>query len=144
VQPVQGEPVVAPKGGDVGENDVLQVKPKSPPKGLVQNVRASAYRPMRQNELRQIATYFKNFELDNNRAPRTDEEFINYIQREARDLAEAVKEKYYVLNLKVNMREASSVVAYEALTDAGGHQTVRVDASVAAVPVDELRKLVMQ
>src|SRR5262249_7337106 len=121
--------------------DPLQIKPNPPPKGLVQNIRAAAYRPERQNELRQIGLFFQTFEIDQRRVPRTEKEFIDYIKRDASGIAKAVEEKYYILNLKVNMRAANDIIAYESLTDAGGHQCVRVDGSVAPVPVEELRKL---
>lgn len=125
--------------------DVLQVKEKPAPKGLVQNVRASAYRPERQNDLKQIAIYFRTFTDERNgKNPKTDDEFIDYIKREANHLAKAIAEKYYILNLKVNMRNANGIIAYESLIDAGGYQAARVDGSVQAIPEDELRKLLME
>jgi hypothetical protein len=124
--------------------DVLQVKNKPAPKGLVQNVRAAAYRPERQNELRQIAIYFNLFNDERKKNPKSDEEFIDYIKRDHGALATAIKDKYYILNLKVNVRNANGIVAYESLIDAGGYQAARVDGSVMAIPEDELRKLLMQ
>jgi hypothetical protein len=135
----QEKPAPAPAPMPPPDNTGIKSNPK--PKGLVQNIRAAGYRPMRQNELRQIAQFAAQFELTNNRPPRSKEEFINYMKRDSPGIAQAIEEEYYVLNLKVNMKDANSVVAFESLTDAGGHQTARVDASVGPVAVEELRKL---
>jgi len=116
---------------------------EGPPKGLVQGVRAAAYRPERLNELRQIGIFMNQLaDLNNGRAPRTKQEFIDYIKRDAAGIAQAIEEEYYVLNLKVNMRDSNAVIAYECLQDQGGYQSVRVDASVAPIPRHELEKLV--
>ena len=137
-KPPEPPPEPPPMPADGG----LQIKPNPQPKGLVQSVRAAAYRPERQNELRQIGLFFRHYEVEQNRTPRTEEEFIDYIKRDASGIAQALKDKYYILNLKVNIRDSNSVIAYESLTDSGGHQAVRVDGSVMPIPVDELRKLV--
>jgi hypothetical protein len=122
----------------------LQVKPNPPPKGLVQSVRGAATRPERQNELRQIGIFFKLFADERNgKNPSSDEEFINYIKRDAGGIAKAIQEKYYILNLKVNLRDSNNVIAYESLIDAAGHQAVRAGGTVEPIPVEELRKLVM-
>ncbi len=123
----------------------LQVKGNPVPKGLVQNVRAAALRPMRQNELKQIGLFFATFADEHGgKGPRTEEEFIDYIQRDARDIAQAIKEKYYILNLKVNLRDANAVIAYESLRDGLGYQAVRVGGSVEPVSEEDLNKLVLQ
>ncbi len=114
---------------------------EQPPKTLVQNVRAAALRPERQNELRQIGLFFRNFEIENNRNPRTDQEFIQYIQRDAPVIAKAIQDKYYILNLKVKMKGGSSgVIAWEYPADGPGHLVVRVDASVSPMSAEELKK----
>ncbi|GEM_PF-6895090 len=115
----------------------------APPKGLVQGVRAAAYRPERLNELRQIGIFFNQLCIEMNKNPRTKEEFIDYIKRDASSIAQALKDDYYILNLKVNMRDANAVIAYESLQDQGGYQSVRVDGSVAPIPLEELKKLLM-
>ncbi len=124
--------------------DILQVKPNPPPKGLVQNVRAAAYRPDRQNELKNIGFFFNDYVTTHNRNPATDEDFLKYMERDAPHLAKAIREKYYVLNLKAKSFSSNSVIAYETLTDQGGYQAVRGDCSVEAIREDELRKLIMQ
>ena len=123
---------------------MLQVKGNAP-KGLTQNVRAAAYRPERLNELKQIGLFFHTFvDERNGKNPKSDEEFIDYIRRDSNSLALAIKEKYYILNLKVNMRDAGGVIAYESLIDGPGYQSVRVDGSVGPLCEDELKKLVLQ
>ena len=138
-EPPAPEPPPPPKKN---ENEP-KVKGNAPPKGLVQGVRAAAYRPERQNELRQIGIFFNQLYIETNKNPRTKEEFIDYIKRDAGSIAQALKDDYYILNLKVNMRDANAVIAYESLQDQGGYQSVRVGGSVEPIPIDELRKLLM-
>lgn len=140
--PEGAQPVIQPRPGpgDAGG----RVKPNPNPKGLVQNIRATALRAGRQNEMKNIGQFFVLFVNDFNRNPRTDDEFVQYIQRDDRGAAEAIKEKYYVLNLKANVRGGGGVIAYEELLDAGQHLVVRTDGSVALIPPDELQKLLMQ
>lgn len=124
--------------------DVLQVKGKPAPKGLVQGVRAAAYRPERQNDLKNIGFYFNDYVTAHGRNPATEEDYLKHIQREAPHLAQAIRDKLYALNLKAKSFSSNSVIAYETLLDQGGYQSVRGDGSVQAIPEDELRKLVTQ
>lgn len=135
-QPVQGQPVQ-------GANDGGRFKPIPNPQGVVQNVRAAAMRVDRQNEMKSIGQYFHLFVNDFNRNPRTEQEFAKYLQRDLPKLAEAINEKYYVLNLKAKVG-SGGVIAYEELLDAGSHLAVRTDGSVALIPPDELKKLLTQ
>ena len=133
------QPAPKPAEPDIG------VKGNAQPKGLVQGVRAAAYRPQRLNELKQIGIFFTQLvDETGGKNPRTEDEFINYIKRDSNTIAEAIKDKYYILNLKVNMRDGNAVIAYESLQDQGGYQSVRVAGSVAPIPIDELKKLVLQ
>jgi hypothetical protein len=121
-----------------------QVKGNPQPKGLVQGVRAAAYRPERLNDLKNIALFFQQFvDQNNGRNPRTEEEFTDFFKREAGELVGRIKEKHYIVNLKVNMRDGNAVIAYESLQDQGGYQSVRVNGAIEPIPLEELRKLLM-
>jgi len=124
--------------------DVLQVKNKPAPKGLVQNVRAAAYRPERQNDLKNIGFYFNDYVTTHGRNPSSEEDYLKHIEREAPHLAKAIRDKLYALNLKAKSFSSNSVIAYETLLDQGGYQSVRGDCSVEAIREDELRKLLTQ
>ncbi len=123
--------------------DVLQVKGKPAPKGLVQGVRAAAYRPERQNDLKNIGFFFNEYVTSHGRNPATEEDYLKHIEREAPHLAKAIRDKLYALNLKAKSFSSNSVIAYETLLDQGGYQSVRGDGSVQPIPEDELRKLLM-
>ena len=135
--PAPGQPEALPRERGLPKN--------GPPKGLVQSVRAAAYRPERLNELRQIGIFMTQLvDQNNGRVPRTKEEFIDYIKRDAASIAQALTDEYYILNLKVNMKDSYAVIAYESLQDQGGYQAVRVGGGVEPIRPDELKKLLMQ
>jgi hypothetical protein len=118
-------------------------KPNPNPQGVVENVRAAAMRPERQNELKQIGLFFHAYVTEHNHNPRTDDDFVKYIEREARQIGEAIKDKYYVLNLKAKITGAG-VIAYEPLLDRGCHLSVRTDGSVDLLSPEELQNLLKQ
>jgi len=118
-------------------------KPIAAPKGLVENVRAAAMRPERQNELKQIGLFYHSYVGEFNHPPRTEDDFAKYIERDARQIAEAIKDKYYVLNLKAKITGAG-VIAYEPLLDGGRHLSVRTDGSVDLLSPEELQNLLKQ
>lgn len=118
-------------------------KPNPNPQGVVENVRAAAMRPERQNELKQIGLFYHSYVGEFNHNPRTDDDFVKYIERDARQIAEAIKEKYYVLNLKAKITGAG-VIAYEPLLDRGCHLSVRTDGSVDLLSPEELQNLLKQ
>jgi len=135
----QGQAVVPPQP----EQNVAHFGKHNPqPKGVVQSVRAAAYRPQRINDLKQIGQLFIAFAGEFNRNPRTEDEFIMYIQRDSRDLVQAIREKYYVLNLKARM-SSNSAIAYESLTEANCHQTAHGDGSVSLVTPEDLKTMLM-
>lgn len=132
--------VVAPPAPGVQNAPLPTTPPQNQqPKSLVQSIRAAAYRPQRQNELRQIALFFQTFHDERKHNPKTDEEFSAYIQRDAGGIAQALRDKYYVLNLRVNMR-GPGVIAYESPLDGGNHLVVFVGANVAPMSPADLKK----
>jgi hypothetical protein len=137
-----GDPKPPPPEPPPPPPDPFQGKGNAPPKGLVQGVRAAAYRPERQNELKQIGTFFIDYVLTHGRNPATDEDYLKYMERDYPKAAQAIREKYYVLNLNAKL-SSNSVIAYEVLQDQGGYQSVRGDGSVSPIPEAELRMMLM-
>jgi hypothetical protein len=140
---VVGDPKPEPPPPPPPPPDQFKGKGNPPPKGLVQSVRAAAYRPERQNDLRTIGQFFNQYVLNFNRNPKTDEEFLKFFERDAPVVAKAVRDGLYALNLNAKSLSSNSVIAYETLLDQGGYQAVRGDNSVEAIPEAELRKMTM-
>ncbi|MCS7047403.1 MAG: hypothetical protein NZO58_13680, partial [Gemmataceae bacterium] len=134
------EPPQPPPQPQTPPQGVPFAKGAHPQQGLSQSIRAAGYRPERQNELRTIAMFFTQFHTEFNRNPRTEDEFIQYLQREAPKIAEALREKYYVLNLRARLT-SDSAIAYESLTEANCHQTARGDGSVGLVSPEDLQRM---
>ena len=138
-------PEQKPPGQQPGPQGVAPLPKLNPQaKGVVQSVRNAAYRPERLNDLREIARFFNLYVNDIGRNPKTEDEFVQYLQRDAPKIAEALREKYYVVNLKAKVASSQSVVAYEKLTEANCHQTARGDCSVSLVTPEDLAKLLME
>lgn len=138
IKPVPEPPPPEPKPDD------FKGKGNAPPKGLVQGVRAAAYRPERQNDLKQIGFYFNEYVTNFNRNPASQDDFVKHIERDMPVVAKAIRDGLYVINPKAKSFSSNSVIAYETLQDQGGYQSVRGDCSVMPIPEDELRKLLMQ
>ena len=122
--------------------DPFKGKGNPAPKGLIGGVKAAAYRPERQNDLKTIGQMFVLYVQTFNRNPKTDEEFVKYFERDAPAVAKAVRDGLYALNISAKL-SSNSVIAYETLMDQGGYQAVRGDTSVEAIPEAELRKMTM-
>lgn len=124
-----------------------QPQAKEQPRSLAQNIRQAALRPERQNELKQIGLFFKEFvDARNGKNPRTVDEFTDSLKVQYPLYVKLLKEKTYILNLKVNMRPGAptGVIAYDPLIDGAGHQAVRTDLSVSPIPPAELKQLLAQ
>lgn len=108
--------------------------------GIVNNVRGQGYRTERRNELRQIGLAFIDFCDTFKGANRTQENFLQQIGTFG-PIRDAIKEGYYVLNLRADPSSGQSIVAYERDEDQGRHLCVRGDGSVDYVPVSTLKGL---
>ena len=149
------EPVVAEKKKEEPvveqpeepEDPKPQVQPKPQPKSLAQNIRQAALRPERQNELRQIGLFFKEYvDSRNGKNPATLDEFTNSFRVQFPLFKKLLDEKTYILNLKVNMRAGAprGIIVYDPLIDGAGHQACGTDLTVFPVPTAELKKLLAQ
>ena len=129
-QPNQPPPPANPGPGQVGSKPA-QEKAKS----LLGNIRARAVRTERQNELKQISTFFGAMPSP----PRTVEQFTNEIKREAPAIAKAIEEGYYGINLKARPF-SQDVLAYETDGDTGNlFYYVRASGSVDTIQGDQLK-----
>lgn len=100
----------------------------------VQNVEES------QNDLRQVALFFKTYEGDMGHPPANMEEFIHYIQKDAPNLVGPLKDGKFVLVFEKHPGEQGNrIVAYEAKADLNDrHLVARADASVTLEKTAEL------
>lgn len=117
------------------------IKSKVKGKGLVQSIRGAATRPQRQNDLKQIGTYYQLFVTEFNRKPKNDKEFIDYMGVPGGMYGKLITEGHYVLNHKVDMNDSRSVIAWEAVNDNGSFMAVRAGLAVELIPEPELEVL---
>lgn len=75
-------------------------------------VRRGMERVEAQNQLHQIGIFYRLYKDEMGRDPARLEDFLNYIQRDARREYESLKTGYFVLNLK-QPATPTSVLAYE-------------------------------
>jgi hypothetical protein len=92
------------------------------------NIRLRVERTARVNELRQIGLFYFQYRTTFNKPPPTVQDFVNYINRDAQAIVQAIDEKYYVVLPKVSAD--SGLVAYERDPDSAGRHGV-VDSSGA-------------
>lgn len=133
VQPVQGQPVQGDGGAAV---PVHEPRKQEKPKSLLGNIRARAIRTERQNELRQIATFYSGMPSP----PKSLAEFQKEIKRDAPAIHQAIEDGYYTINLKAR-QFSEDIVAYETEGDGANlHYFARASASVDAMSTDDLQK----
>jgi hypothetical protein len=87
-----------------------------------------------QNEMRQIAQYYKLFELERNRSPKDVREFQDYVKKDWPDLVKWIDEGYYVV--LPNVRPPSgNIIAYQNRDlRFGTRYVVRMDGSFHELP----------
>jgi hypothetical protein len=127
-----------------GKNREKEEAPRNPLLGAPQpgagGVRRAIDRPKVQNDLRNVATFYNTFFAEMGRGPKTVDEFMQYIMRDARQLHQVLSEGYYVLVL-VARPGGATILAYEKTPDAQGLQmAVRGDGSVSSMTAQELQK----
>ena len=105
---------------------------------VIPNVRGSGFRSERTSDLKQLSLSFSQFCEEFKGAARTHESFLAHI-RTFGPIHDAVKEGYYVMNLKARAN-GKDIVAYERDEDAQGHLCVRANGEVSYVPAMQLKK----
>lgn len=125
-------------GQDVQAQVLGPLKVDPTPKGKETLPGRAVERPMRLNELKQIGLFYRNYEVERNRPPAKAEDFLAYMQRDAPDIAEAIKVGHY--QIVPNVRPSSEkVIAYEQQPDrAGNHYVTKGDTSVVPMTTPEL------
>jgi hypothetical protein len=85
-----------------------------------------------QNDLRQIALFYQTFEGDMGHFPRSREEFVDYIRRDAPNLVKLLNDgTYNLIFTPRGLQRSDSVIAYEQEADVNGrHLVARADATV--------------
>lgn len=99
--------------------------------GIVSNVRGAVYRTERKSELKQIYLAYQQFDGDYKGANRTKENFLEFVKNFG-PIRDAIKEGYYVVNLKARF-EGASIVAYERDIDSAGYLCAMGDGDVRYV-----------
>jgi hypothetical protein len=107
-------------------------------KDIVQNIRGAVWRTERKNELKQLQLSFIQYSDDYKPAARTKENFLEFIKTFG-PIRDAVKEGYYVINLKARL-QGGDIIAYERDEDNQGHLCVRSNGEMSYVPAAQLKK----
>jgi len=109
--------------------------------GIVSSIRGAVYRAERKVELANINKMYTAFILETpNRSQVTLENYLNYIKRDYRPVHDAIKEGYYIMNMKA--QGGNDIVAGERDLDHAGHLVVFYSGSVEYVPEAEWKKTI--
>lgn len=111
------------------------VKPKP---SLISAVARRIDRPERQNELKQIGTFYQLIRTERGRPPADLKDFMAYCQRDIPGICKAIEEGYYVV--VPNIKSGNGVIAYEREPDIHDmHLAILADLSVHTVTTGELK-----
>jgi hypothetical protein len=127
-----------------GKKGEQNEQPRNPllggPKAGAGGLRRTVDRPKVRNDLDQLYKFYNLFINDLGHAPKTLDEFKEYIKRDAHQLYQRLSEGYY--GLVVGTRPAgNSILAYERVPDASGdHIVIRGDHSLDTLKTDALNK----
>lgn len=114
-----------------GHNPFAEEKKATAPEqmGLAEKIAKQADLPDFGNDLRQIAIFYRTYEIELNHPPRDQKAFEAYIQKQAPQLASAIQKGYYVIvpNMKLS---ANNIIAYQSKgMYAGMHWVAKGDGS---------------
>jgi hypothetical protein len=92
------------------------------------------------NDLRQLALLYQTYTNEMGRPPADQETFISYIQRDARGIAQDIRDGKYVVIWGLPSLSSSTVLAYEKDVDLRGNQVVVMgDATVSSMTPQQLQ-----
>ena len=91
------------------------------------------------NDLRQIAIFYRLFDAEFSREPRSLKEFQDYIKRDAPALHKALADGTYIVIVGKKLG-ARDILAYEKKPDKGVYTVARGDQSVTTMSAKELKK----
>ena len=92
------------------------------------------------NDLRQLAMFYQTYTNDVGRPPADQEAFLQYIQRDARGIAQDIRDGKYVVIWGLQSPSSSTVLAYEKDVDLRGNQVVVMgDATVSSMTPQQLQ-----
>jgi DNA-directed RNA polymerase subunit M/transcription elongation factor TFIIS len=100
--------------------------------GVVDSIRGGVFRAERKVELANLNKMYNAFVLETPRGQQTLESFLTYIQRDYAPVHKAIKDGYYIMNMKA--QSGSDIVAGERDLDRNGHLVVKYDGTVEYVP----------
>jgi uncharacterized Zn finger protein (UPF0148 family) len=108
-------------------------------KGVISNVRGSAWRTERRAELKSIQLSYIQFCDDYKGTGRNMMNFMEFIKQSPSSIRDPIKEGYYVMNFKADPRVGESIIAYERDLDNNGHLCCKTNGDVDYVSVEELK-----
>jgi hypothetical protein len=116
-----------------------EAKPSQQEHSFAQNAIRGREIQENQNDLRQIALLFKTFEVDMNHVPRSQDEFVDYIKKDAPNLVAKLKDGTFVLVFERTPGGENPIVAYEKTPDLNHRQiAARSDATVTLMEAKDL------
>jgi hypothetical protein len=103
--------------------------------GAVMAVRGAVDRTKAENDLKQIGLFYQQYADTNGKPPANQQDFLGYIQREARELAQHLQDGWYVVYWKVNPATlpagtSNTVLAYQSDLPTSGGMALMADGSV--------------
>lgn len=129
----------APKPLPVAQNPNPNPNPPAakPKPSLISAVARRIDRPERQNELKQIGTFYQLIRTERGRPPVDVKDFMAYCQRDIPVICKAIEEGYYVV--VPNVKSGNGVIAYEREPDIHDmHLAILADLSVHSVTTEQL------
>jgi hypothetical protein len=131
---------------DQGEPAIQQIAQRAadpqppPPEKRPGGVTGAPSRQRVQNDLRQLAILYKDYQIISPRGATNVKAFADYIRRDARHIAEALDKKVYHLVLRVRPG-ANTVLAFEVAGDEDGkHIAVMNDGSVQTLKHEQVEQ----
>lgn len=114
--------------------------------GGVMAVRTAAERQRAANDLKQIGLFYKQYELENSRPPANQQEFISYIQRDGRKIADEINKGIYLVYWNVGPNSlpagaSNTVLAYDVDVPMQGGWVVMADGSQRRVTAQEFASI---
>lgn len=112
---------------------------KEPP-GIAAHVIRGKELQEAQNDLRQLALFYRTYETEAGRPPETLTEVTEYVRKDMPTLAKRLDEGHYVMELGTKRTPETRVLAYEKEPDLNGAQLVAMtDGTVNRMSPTELK-----
>jgi hypothetical protein len=110
--------------------------------GAVMAVRKAVDREKAANDLHNIGLFYQQFADANGKPPANLQDFLGYIQRDSREIAQRLQDGWYVIYWNVNFANlpdgtSNTILAYEKETPTTGGMVVMADQSTRRMTAQE-------